>query len=277
MTAPEQGRTAPRPTAPRTGARDRWRSFGAPALAVVTIVSLCLGVLLGWLAFSPHHPADDSVEAGFARDMSEHHAQATQMSVLVMQRTEDESVRRLATDIINNQEFERGVMATWLGEWGLPRAREGERMLWMEGHGEHDHGAKDLPAGVTMPGMASPTEIQELTDASGEEAEILFLQLMTTHHIAGVEMAEAAIHGAKDPDVLAVAQRMADAQTGEIELMDRWLRDRGSEPREDVSAWLRDDHDATTSTGDADHSEHGEDHSEDGEDATEDDHGGHDH
>lgn len=233
---------APRPRPDR----ERWRTFGAPALALVTIASLCLGVLLGWLTFSPHHPADDSVEAGFARDMSEHHAQATQMAVLVMQRTEDESVRRLATDIINNQEFERGVMATWLGEWDLPRAREGERMLWMEGHSDHDHAAMELPAGVTMPGMASPTEIQALTDATGEEAEVLFLQLMTTHHISGVQMAEAAVHGAKAPEVRAVAQRMVDAQSGEIELMDRWLRDRGSEPREDVSPWLKGDDAATT-------------------------------
>ncbi|MGO0575062.1 DUF305 domain-containing protein [Ornithinimicrobium panacihumi] len=270
MTAPETGdeTVVRRPTM----SRERWRTFGAPALALVSIASLCLGVLLGWLTFSPHHPADDSVEAGFARDMSEHHAQATQMSVLVMQRTDDESIRRLATDIINNQEFERGVMATWLGEWDLPRAREGERMLWMEGHSEHDHSSMELPPGVTMPGMATPVEIQELTDASGEEAEVLFLQLMTTHHIAGVQMAEAAIHGAKDPDVLAVAQRMADAQTGEIELMDRWLRDRGSEPREDVSAWLRNGHDATTSTGDAEQT----DQPEDDADTTEGG-GGHDH
>src|SRR5690606_23084320 len=64
---------APRAEVP---ARERWRSFGAPALAVVTIAALCLGTLLGWLVFDPHHPGDDSAEAGFARDMSEHHAQA---------------------------------------------------------------------------------------------------------------------------------------------------------------------------------------------------------
>ena len=215
--------------------RARWRTFGAPALAVVTIAALCLGVLLGWLTFAPRTPADDSVEAGFARDMSEHHAQATQMSVLVMQRTDDEAVRRLAADIATNQDFERGVMASWLDEWGLPRARGEERMAWM---GHHDHMDMDLPAGVTMPGMASPTEIQELSEASGEEAEILFLQLMTTHHIAGVEMAEAALDLAEDPDVLAASRRMVTAQSGEIALMHDMLLERGSATREDVSAWL---------------------------------------
>ena len=230
-------------------ARERWRTFGAPALAVVSVIGLCLGVLLGWLAFDPHHPSDDSAEAGFARDMSEHHAQAVEMSQLVMQRTDDEDVRRLAVDIDNNQNFERGQMAAWLVEWDLPRARGGERMEWM-GHAEH---AEELPPGVPMPGMASPAEIQELTEASGEEAEVLYLQLMTTHHIAGVEMAEAVLDLGQDPEVLAAAQRMVDAQTGEIRLMSDMLEERGSQTREDVSQWLTDQDsaadDATSTTG----------------------------
>jgi uncharacterized protein (DUF305 family) len=169
--------------------------------------------------------------------MSEHHAQAVEMSQLVMQRSEDEAVRRLAVDVDNNQNFERGQMAAWLGDWDLPRARAGERMAWMEGH---DPSSMELPAGVPMPGMATPTEIQALTDASGEEAEVLYLQLMITHHMAGVEMAEAALEGAGDDQVLAAAQRMVDAQSGEVALMTEMLAERGAEPREDVTAWLQD-------------------------------------
>lgn len=236
-------------------ARERWRTFGAPALAAITVAALCLGTLLGWMAFGPRTPGDLSADAGFARDMSEHHAQAVEMSQIVMQRTDDEDVRRLAVDIDNNQNFERGMMATWLGAWGLPRARPGDRMEWMAGH---DHGSMELPAGVTMPGMASPSEIQALTASSGEEAEVLYLQLMTTHHIAGVEMAEAALGLATNPEVLAAAQRMVDAQAGEIRLMVDMLAERGAEPREDVSAWF--DGDRATSTGEpGEHDDHGAD------------------
>lgn len=258
MTEPD---TAPAPdevvagTAPgRESARERWRTFGAPALAVVTVAALCLGVLLGWLAFGPHHPGDSSADAGFARDMSEHHAQAVEMSQLVMQRTDDEDVRRLAVDIDNNQNFERGMMATWLSEWGLPRARGEERMAWMG----HEHTDTDLPPGVVMDGMASPTEMQELSEASGEEAEILFLQLMLTHHIAGVEMAQAALDLAEDPDVLAAAERMVVAQAGEIRLMNDMLIERGSAPREDVSAWTDEDA-AATAPAPGGHDDHGSD------------------
>jgi uncharacterized protein (DUF305 family) len=242
---------------PRPSSRERWRSFGAPALAAVTVLALCLGTLLGWVAFAPRHPGDDSADAGFARDMSEHHAQAVQMSQLVMQRTEDEEVRRLAVDITNNQAFERGVMATWLTRWGVPRAREGDRMQWMVGHQAHAEHDTDLPAGVAMPGMASPTEIQALTDATGQEAEVLFLQLMTTHHLSGVDMAQAALDLARDPEVLAAAQRMVDAQSGEITLMQDMLAERDAEPREDVDAWLADRAQGDRAPARQDSDEHG--------------------
>lgn len=233
--------------------RDRWRTFGAPALAAVTVVALSLGVLLGWLTFGQRTPGDTSVDAGFARDMSEHHAQAIEMSFLVLERTDDHAVTRLAIDIANNQATERGMMMGWLQTWGLPFAGpDGERMAWME----HDHHAAEaLPPGVSMAGMASPVEIQQLTDAEGEEAEILFLQLMTTHHIAGVEMAEDALHNAAAPEVRAAAQRMVNAQFGEINLMVDMLEERGSEAREDIDAWIAGQQGEVTDDGE--HGDHG--------------------
>ncbi|MGC5583231.1 DUF305 domain-containing protein [Ornithinimicrobium sp. W1679] len=254
------GVAAPAPADGRAAARERWRTFGAPALAAVTVAALCLGVLLGWLAFGAGRPGEGSADAGFARDMSEHHAQAVQMSQLVMQRTDDEDVRRLAVDIDNNQNFERGQMASWLADWDLPRARTDERMAWMRDHGE-GHDTADLPAGVPMPGMASPSEIEALTAAEGREAEVLYLQLMTTHHIAGVEMAQAALDLASDEDVRAAAQRMVDAQSGEIALMTDMLSERDAEPREDVSAWLGEAAGGGTGRDAAtDDADHGEDH-----------------
>lgn len=128
-------------------------------------------------------------------------------------------------------------------------------MAWMG----HEHADVELPPGVVMEGMASPTELQQLAEASGQEAEILFLQLMLTHHIAGVEMAQAALELSTDPDVLAAAGRMVVAQVGEIRLMDDMLRERGSAPREDVSAWTAEDAAATTPSpgGHGDHGDHG--------------------
>lgn len=216
-------------------ARPAGRSLTAPVAALAAALALGLGLLAGWAWFAPRHPGDDSVDAGFARDMSEHHAQAVQMSLLVMQRTQDPDVRRLATDIATTQANQQGTMSAWLREWGLPMARAGERMTWMAGH---EHAGMHLPEGVVMPGMASPEEISRLTAAQGPDAEILYLQLMTTHHIAGVEMAEAAVADGGEAGLVSLARTMVEAQGSEISLMHDMLAERGAATREDVSRFL---------------------------------------
>lgn len=218
--------------AERTERAARSSGFGAPLLAGTAVVALLVGVLLGWLVFRPGHPADDSAEAGFARDMYEHHAQAVDMSLIVLQSTEDDAVRGLAYDIASSQANQMGQMEGWIRTWGHSMARPGPRMEWM-GH-EHHEAAE----GAVMPGMATPAEMEQLAAAEGEEADILYLQLMTTHHIAGVEMADAALELVDHPEVTRLAQAMSNAQESEIRLMAEMLTERGSETREDVSQFL---------------------------------------
>lgn len=214
----------------------RWSEVGVPLLAVASITALLLGTLLGWLVFGSHDPGDDSADAGFARDMSEHHAQAVDMAILALERTDDPRVRTLAYDIATSQENQIGQMQAWLIAWGLPSARPGDRMTWMAGH---DHAAITGPSvaegGPAMPGMATRAELQQLTDADGEAADILFLQLMTTHHLAGVEMAEAGVAQGSDSEVLRLAHAMVNSQASEVQLMVDLLADKGAAPRESAA------------------------------------------
>lgn len=233
--------TAARPEAaparPGPGERGRWQQFGAPVLAVASVIALVLGTLVGWVAFAPHHPGTNSPEAGFARDMSEHHLQAVEMSLLVLGRSESADIDTLAYDIASAQANQIGQMEGWLRSWGLSTARPGDRMAWMEGHETHGgDGEMDLdPGAPPMPGMATDEEMQQLRDAEGEDAEVLYLQLMITHHLSGVEMAAAAVDLADDPEVVRLAQAMVSSQQSEIQLMTDLLAQRGAEPREDLT------------------------------------------
>jgi uncharacterized protein (DUF305 family) len=232
-----------------TAPGERWSRVGAPLLAGLSVVALLLGVLLGWLVFAPHHPGEDSAEAGFARDMYEHHTQAVEMSLEVLQSTEDDAVRGLAWDIATSQANQMGQMEAWIKAWGLSMARSGPRMEWMGHDGAH------TPEGSVMPGMATPAEMSQLAEAEGEEADVLFLQLMITHHLAGVDMAEAGLELAEDPEVVRLAQAMANAQDSEIRLMATMLAERGAEPREDLSQLG-----TAGSSGDTDDATHGDGH-----------------
>ncbi|UPT45830.1 DUF305 domain-containing protein [Streptomyces sp. WAC00303] len=169
-------------------------------------------------------PAEGSVDAGFARDMAIHHQQAVEMSFIVRDRTDGEDVRRLAYDIINTQANQRGMMLGWLELWGLPKSAAGPPMEWM------GHTLTPTDDGSLMPGMATDAELAALTAAKGEKAEVLFLRLMTVHHRAGADMAQAAAGAAKTDAIRDLAAGMVLGQQSEIGLMADMLKDRGAKP-----------------------------------------------
>ncbi|WP_405440921.1 DUF305 domain-containing protein [Streptomyces avidinii] len=183
----------------------------------------------------PRTPGLRSPDAGFARDMAVHHQQAVEMSFIVRDRTQDEAVRTLAYDIANTQANQRGMMLGWLDLWGLPKVVADEPpMSWMGASGGHGgHGAHEAGAGsgALMPGMATREELDRLGAASGRDAEVLFLQLMTDHHKGGVTMAEGCAQQCETPVEKALAQGMVDAQRSELTLMADMLKQRGAAPR----------------------------------------------
>lgn len=173
-------------------------------------------------AASASAPADSSADVGFARDMAVHHQQAVEMAFIVRDRTSDEAVRRLAFDIINTQANQRGMLLGWLEMWGRAKSSPGPPMAWM-GHSFTPRGD-----GALMPGMATDAELDALRAAEGEDAEVRFLKLMTAHHEAGAEMAEAAAASAGTEEIKNLASGMVLGQRSEIALMADMLKERGA-------------------------------------------------
>lgn len=84
----------------------------------------------------------------------------------------------------------------------------------------------DPQSGMSSMGMASPAQIRALEQASGVGAERLFLQLMISHHQGGVNMAQAALRLAKQPEVRTLAQAIDTAQQAEIRQLQQLLAER---------------------------------------------------
>src|SRR3712207_3822142 len=193
--------------------------------AIFVLLALVAGLVLSATAVATlalllldSPPADASAEAGFARDMIVHHAQAVQMAEIVRDKTESEEIRTLAADIALTQQAQIGQMQGWLQVWDLPPTGTEPSMSWMS-----------HPTEGRMPGMASPEEINDLQQASPEEADVLFLQLMIPHHQAAVPMAEAVLEETDRKEVERLAGSIVASQQAEIELMRgllqrRWLR-----------------------------------------------------
>ena len=91
-------------------------------LAVLALLVLVAAAFAGSAAFSPRTPLDGSADAGFARDMAAHHEQAVEMSEIVRDRTRDDTIRVIATDVALTQTAQIGMMQGWLTLWRLPIA-----------------------------------------------------------------------------------------------------------------------------------------------------------
>ncbi|MEU8773845.1 DUF305 domain-containing protein [Streptomyces sp. NPDC048606] len=147
---------------------------------------------------------DDSPNAAdltYVRHMIEHHRQALTMSALAPERASAEAVRRLAERITTAQRPEIEAMSRWLDRHPGPTPDPGA----------HDHS--------TMPSMATPAQLEELTGARGADFDRLFLRLMTTHHEGALKMAGEALAAGNNVAVEEMATELVATQTAEIHRM----------------------------------------------------------
>ncbi len=202
----------------------RWRiGLGALVASALIAIGGAGAVILG--LGGNEYPTAESVDAGFARDMSVHHRQAVLMAGLARDRTTDPQIAVIAYDIETVQLNQVGQLQGWLSLWGLSQST-GEPMSWMG-----EMGGMDITgSGGRMPGMATAEELDELRAAEGNDFDVLFLQLMIRHHQGGTGMADyAAEHG--DVDALrTLARSIAETQGAEIETLTDMLTARGGTP-----------------------------------------------
>jgi uncharacterized protein (DUF305 family) len=192
----------------------------AYALLLVLAVAVAAGALFLWASSRP--PQEGSAEAGFARDMMVHHAQAVEMAEIVRDRTENPQIRTLATDIALTQQAQIGQMQGWLAVWDLSPTGTEKPMAWM-GH----------PMDGPMPGMASQEEIDRLGTLPPEQADELFLWLMSPHHEAAIPMARAIEERSEVAEVDLFAEKVAATQRMEVENMQNMLENMDAPPVKD--------------------------------------------
>lgn len=148
-----------------------------------------------------------TADISFAQLMIPHHQQAVEMADLALTQSTSPQVRQLAEQIKSAQDPEIQTMQSWLAAWGAPEQMEGTD------HGSMDHG------GVTMNGMMSAEDMDDLAASTGAEFDRLWLEMMIAHHRGAVTMAEDVMSNSQTPDVTALAEDIIDAQNAEITAM----------------------------------------------------------
>jgi uncharacterized protein (DUF305 family) len=198
--------------------------------ALLIVLALLLGGAGGFaLARSGGSPGEDSAEAGFARDMSTHHAQAVSMAGTLYRDTSDRQLSMIAYDIITSQQAQIGIMNTWLDTWGLGPNSKNPPMAWM-GHGAMTGMNGMGGADGLMPGMATTAELTKLRGLRGRDQDVLFCQLMIRHPRGGVGMAKGVVDRTDDRQVRHLAEGIRAAQLAEIDLLNEELTRLGAAP-----------------------------------------------
>jgi uncharacterized protein (DUF305 family) len=217
--------------------RARWvrMILAGGAVLAVLLLGAALGMALPLVGGVSAQSEGGTVDVGFAQDMSVHHRQAVLMAGLARDRSADPAIRLLAFDIETNQLQQIGQMQGWLSLWNAAALPTGRYMTWMTAAGSipgmagmtHGGGV----AGVaTMPGMASPADLDRLRAASGAQFDMLFLQLMLRHHQGGAPMAQYAAQHGEIPQVRNLAEKMVVSQGAESEYMAQLITQRGAQP-----------------------------------------------
>ena len=155
---------------------------------------------------------DDDVM--FAQMMIPHHEQAVDMSETLLAKDDlPVEVADFAQRVVDAQGPEIERMDQMLTTWGQERLADAEDMDGM------DHGS-----GAGMSGMMSEEDLSALADAQGTEAARLYLGQMTVHHEGAVEMARDQVEQGQNPQAVALAQDVIEAQEAEITEMEELLQ-----------------------------------------------------
>lgn len=175
------------------------------ALAVLTV----LGLIAVNSFYNSSEPADSSsfnrADIMFMNMMIIHHDQAIEMAELAENRTDNENILELSGNISKAQRSENEQMAEWLRQLGYQRPVRGHRMA----------------------GMASNEEMERLENSTGSEFDLLFSKLMIEHHRGGIQMAQNFIQSGRNPELIELEREMVEAQTQEIQLMQKWRENWG--------------------------------------------------
>lgn len=172
-------------------------------------------------------PPPSAADAQFMQAMIMHHAQAVEMTALIESRSGNKELRTLGARISRSQSDEIAFMKRWLTARGEPTSMPMPemKMSMPETHGIDMH-RMEMKAPMLMPGMLTPTQMDELGKSEGAAFDRLFLTGMIQHHNGALimvkELSDTA-GTAQDAELFNFVTDVDSGQRAEIRIMQNML------------------------------------------------------
>ncbi len=167
----------------------------------------------------------------FLQGMIVHHEQAIIMSEMANQRTNNKTILDLAKRIDVSQKDEINFMESWLKQ----------RNEYVDSSHNDHHIHESHHMHMNMAGMATPKQLNDLSNSKSTDFDRLFLQLMITHHDGALEMVEELKKypgNAYDPILNEFVSDLVNDQGVEIERMNGILVGLSDDPRSGLAPGL---------------------------------------
>ena len=174
-------------------------------IAVTWFVAVGLALNVGLATTMPllaDSPAPEqsiaNYEVRFMEEMIDHHAMAVMMGELCLEKAVHEELRTMCEEIIAAQTQEIETMQSWLQEW----------------------------YGISYEPQMKPGDMQQmekLAATSGEEFEIMFMEMMIKHHEKAIKQATICTDRAYHDELVNMCENIIATQQAEIEQMQTWL------------------------------------------------------
>ena len=167
----------------------------------------------------------------FLQGMIVHHEQAIIMSEMANERTNNKTILDLAKRIDVSQKDEINFMESWLKQ---------RNEYADSSHSDH-HMHESHHMHMNMVGMATPKQLNDLSNSKSTDFDRLFLQLMITHHDGALEMVEELKKypgNAYDPILNEFVSDLVNDQGVEIERMNGILVGLSDDPRSGLAPGL---------------------------------------
>ena len=167
----------------------------------------------------------------FLQGMIVHHEQAIIMSEMANERTNNKTILDLAKRIDVSQKDEINFMESWLKQ---------RNEYTDSSHSDH-HIHESHYMHMNMAGMATPKQLNDLSNSKSTDFDRLFLQLMITHHDGALEMVEELKKypgNAYDPILNEFVSDLVNDQGVEIERMNGILVGLSDDPRSGLAPGL---------------------------------------
>jgi len=163
-------------------------------------------------------PPKSAADVEFMQGMILHHAQAVEMTAMILSHTQNKDVRSLGARISSSQLDEIKFMKRWLAARGESIPKPMTNMPGM------DMPDETMPL---MPGMLTPQQMGALQKAKGREFDHLFLVGMIQHHDGALTMVKDLFDTAgagQDAELFNFATDADNTQRAEIRIMEAMLK-----------------------------------------------------